>query len=186
MQAGIEWIGGLIAAGLLPVSQEGASQPIHHLRRIALDAEFAAQVEGAAVDVHRTGLGVMAIHQNQLGMELEVLLAPHLDPEALHDPQGGEGVVDVPVADAVLAAAEQAHLHTPLPGADDAIEDHRIHELGMLDPEGAAGGVDDAGHLAAAMGATPDQTDVEIGLEEGPVPIRLEAGNHLGHNGGIG
>ena len=119
-------------------------------------------------------------------MELEVLLAPHLHAEALHDPQGGEGVVDVPVADAVLAAAEQAHLHTPLPGTDDAIEDHRIHELGMLNPEGDCGGVDDAGHLAAAVGAAPDQTNVEIGLEKHPVPIRLEAGDHLGHHGGIG
>ena len=95
-------------------------------------------------------------------MQLEVLLTAHLYTEAFQHPQAGEGVVDVPIGDAVLTAAEHPHLHPPLPGRNQAIKDHRIYKFGVLHPEGAFSAVHNPRHLAAAVGAAPYQTHREI------------------------
>ena len=49
----------------------------------------------------------LAVDDQQLGVQLEVLLAADLDAEALEQAQRGERVEDVPLADAVLAAAQE-------------------------------------------------------------------------------
>ena len=112
-------------------------------------------------------------------MQLELLLPPDLDAETLHHPQGAEGVEDVPVADAVLATTEHAHLHPTLAGRHDPLKDHRIHELGMLDPEGGGGRIDHPRHLTTAVEAAPDQPHIQARLEETAFPVGLEAGDDL-------
>ena len=128
-------------------------------------------------------MGEDPINQHELGVQFEILLAANFDAKALHHAERREGVVDVPIGDAPFAAAEQAHLHAALPGRNDALKNHRIHKFGVLNPEAFVGQIDDAGHLAPAVHAAPDQAHGEVWMEELPVPIGFKSGNHLLHQG---
>ena len=94
----------------VPVGLERPGQQLHRGLRRHHRTELAAQVEGAAVDVHRADEGALAIGDQQLGMQAEILLLAHLDVRVAQHPQRGKRVEHVPFADAVLATAQDTHI----------------------------------------------------------------------------
>ena len=75
------------------------------------------------------------VGKQKLGVKSQVLLLVNLDPEALEHAQGGERVENIPIADSVLASAENAHVDPALSRLENAIKDDGIDEFRMLDIE---------------------------------------------------
>src|ERR1700733_819989 len=76
----------IVMRAVVPVLLEDRLQPLDDLLVVHQAAEFAAEVEGTAVDVHRAGEHALAISQQQLGMQAELLLLADLDAVQLHEP----------------------------------------------------------------------------------------------------
>ena len=183
MQGGIQRIGRVVLLGKLPIRFKDALEAVDNLGSIGFDAELAAHIKCTAIDVHRTSLGVDPIHQDELAVQFEIFLPTNFHTKTLQNSKGREGVVDVPIGDAPLSAAEQAHLHTTLAGRNNPLKNHGIHKFGVLNPQALVGKINDAGHLAPAMHTAPDQSHSEVWMEELPVPISFKTGNHLLHQG---
>ncbi len=76
-------------------------------------------------------------------MKTQVLLFVNLHANVVQQPQRGERIENVPITDAVLAAAEHAHVHATLGGRRDALGDGRIHKFRVLDVECLLGAIDE-------------------------------------------
>src|SRR5262245_5684887 len=97
-----ERVGWVPVLCLVPVVLEELAEPLDDGAGLHDDAELAAQVEGAAIEVHRAEERRLAIGEEELGVELQVILAAHLGLGALEDPQRGEGGVHVPRGEGLL------------------------------------------------------------------------------------
>src|SRR5262245_47537663 len=102
----VQRIRDLPAMRAVPVPIEHFDQPLQDRRIVDDDPELPPEVERAAIDVHRADQRAAAVGDQELGVELGMLLAVHLDTESVEDAQGRERVGDVGVADAVLAPAQ--------------------------------------------------------------------------------
>src|SRR5262245_27616729 len=100
-----ERVGRLPVLRLVPVVVEQLLDALDNGRRLHDRTQLPPQVEGAAIQVHGAQQGSLAVGEEKLGVDLQVLLAAHLDVVAAEDAQRGEGVVRVPRAQPVLAAA---------------------------------------------------------------------------------
>src|SRR5207244_9618124 len=98
-----------------------------------------------------------AVRQEELGVHLQMLLAAHLDVDALEDAERREGVVEVPGTEPVLPAAQDADLDAAAPSRGQAVDDGRVDELRVLDVQRVPGVVDEARDQAARVVGTPDQ-----------------------------
>src|SRR5262245_13792064 len=151
-----ERVGWVPVLRLVPVVLEELAQPLDDGVGLHDDAELAAQVEGAAIEIHRAEERRFAIGEEELGVNLQVLLAAHLDVGAFEDPQRGERVVHVPRAEAMLAPAEHAHAHPSVLRAGEPVDDGGVDELRVLHVERVFRAIDEAGDQAAGVVGTPD------------------------------
>src|SRR5262245_39826123 len=127
----------------VPVVVEQLLEPLDDGRRVHHRAQLAAQIEGAAVEIHRAHQRAHTVRDHQLRVHLGVLLAAHLHLVASEDAQRRKGVVRVPWAQAVLPAAQDADAHAAGLCRGQPVDHGGVHELGMLHVERVPGGGDE-------------------------------------------
>src|SRR5262249_17367581 len=164
VRVGGEWIGSCPALRLVPVVVEELPEALDDYGVAQDHAQLAAQVEGAAIEVHRSHERPLAVDEQELRVHLQMLLAVHLDVAALEDAERREGVVHVPGTQAVLAAAQDAHVHAAGLGVGEPVDDGGVDELRVLDVQGVSGPVDEAGDQASRVVGTPDERGVLAGM----------------------
>src|SRR5262245_27549255 len=98
VRGGVERVGRAVVLALVPVVLERRQEALDDGGGVHHDAELTAQVERAAVDVHRAEERTLAVGDQELRVELQVLLPVHLDVAALEDAERGERVGHVPGA----------------------------------------------------------------------------------------
>src|SRR5262249_16478431 len=132
VRVGSKWIGSCPALRLVPVVIEELAEPLDDRGLVQGHAQLAAQVEGAAIEVHQPHQRPLAVGGQELGVRLQVLLAVDLDVAAPENAERGEGIVHVPGTQAVLAPAEDAHVHSACLGGGESVHDGGVDELRML------------------------------------------------------
>src|SRR5271157_2328508 len=175
--AGIDWIRRVIVMRKVPVRIENVPQPGDNVRVGYRDAQFPTQIEGTTVDIHRTKQRPLLVRDQQLRVDPQVLLFVHLDAEAAQRAQRCEGVENVPIADAVPAAAQNVHLDPAISGSREVIENDRVDIFRVLNIQSILGAVDELGHVITRIRVTPEKPLVGRACPVEVLPISVE---HLG------
>jgi hypothetical protein len=128
---------------------------IERVRVVGHDAQLAAQIEGAAVDVHRAHQRLSVVDDDQLRVHPQILLLVHLHTEPLQRPQRCEGIENVPFADAVPATEENVHLDTAIRRRREALENDRINVFGVLYVPAFGSRVDELRYVVARIRIAP-------------------------------
>jgi len=111
----------------------------------------------------------------------QVFLLVHLDAEPFQSSQRGEGVENVPFADAVLTAAEDAHLDSAVRRGRNALHDHRVDVFRVLNIQPRGGHIDELGHVIARIRIAPQQAFPGRAVPVQVLPVGVEDLDDLPH-----
>jgi hypothetical protein len=149
------------------------------MTRVGLDGQLAARIEAARRQVDRANDGPLAIGQQRLAVQLQLLQPVHLGADVVHDAQPADAFDQLVRLQVVRRAHHDVHLDAALHRAHQPFDDDRVLVALVLQPQRVACGVDELGAAFAAVVRAPDQRRLRIRLELLVMPVGVEALQHL-------
>ena len=136
-----------------PVVHRRLLQALHGVMVVGLDGELAPRIEAAGREVDRADDGALAVGQQHLGVQLQVLQRVHLDADVLQDPQAADAFDELVRLQRVRLPRQHVHFHPALGRPHQPLDDHLVLVALVLHPERVLGVVDESGDARAARGS---------------------------------
>src|ERR1700741_935179 len=100
--------------------------PLHHVRIIDLDGEFATMIEAARRQIDRSDHGLLVVSDDHLRVQFEVLEGTDIDSDVVENTQSADPLDQLALLQSVWSTGHHTHLHATAGGPNQALDDHRI------------------------------------------------------------
>ncbi len=165
--------------GVLPVVLRDLVQGLDDVVIVDLDRQLAPAVEAAGREVDRAHDRALAVGEQHLGVQLEVLQLVHLDADVVEDADAADTLDQLVLLQRVRRARHHVDLHAPRRRPHQALDDDLVLVALVLHEQRVLRAVDELGDAVAPVERAPDQVRVRVGLEVLAVPVGLEARGDL-------